>query len=391
MLRITQPDVEALAPRLLSDLQALVERESPSDEAAAVTALARFIADKLASRGLRDVDLHRLEPRGDALLASIGPVSKPGAPLGTLLLGHLDTVWPMGTLEKNPFRIEEDARKRARGPGVFDMKAGIAVAMSALPLLVEGGSPPRVSLLLVPDEEIGSGASRDLLLQVAKQHRCVLVLEPSADGGAAKTARKGTGLFELTFHGRAAHAGLEPEKGASALAEMARFVLFLEDLGDPTKGTTVTPTLAAAGTKTNVVPERATLSVDARVWSKGEAERVQAAVRDYKVGNPLVTLSADSVRFDRPPMEPTEVSLALFASAQRIAAALGFELGEARVGGASDGNLTADAGVPTLDGLGPEGAGAHAWSEFVDVADLPKRVALIANLVLEAAKEEAAA
>jgi glutamate carboxypeptidase len=209
------------------------------------------------------------------------------------------------------------------------------------------------------------------------------VLEPSLDG-AVKLERKGTGLFRLCFRGRAAHAGLDPESGASALAELARCVLFLEALADRSKETTVTPTVARSGERTNVVPDTASLSVDARVWSMEEAARLERSVRGYRPADARVSLEVQA-EFDRPPLERTPESQALYELARRIARDLGFDLGAARVGGASDGNLTAAAGVPTLDGLGPRGGGAHARDEFVWVSDLPRRAALLARLASQQA------
>jgi glutamate carboxypeptidase len=297
---------------------------------------------------------------------------------GTLLLGHHDTVWPMGTLGEIPWATKDG---RATGPGVFDMKAGIAVALAVLEALAREASPPAVSLLLTPDEEVGTEASRGLLLEVARRHQRVLVLEPSLDG-AAKVARKGTGGFEVSFHGRAAHAGLDPEKGASALLELAHFAIFATGLGRPETGTTVTPTVARSGTRTNVVPEAAQVSVDCRVWKQEEAERVSAAVRAYRPADPRVRVETTG-GFDRPPLEPTPVATALYETARRIAGEIGFTLDAARVGGASDGNLTAAAGVPTLDGLGPLGDGAHARHEWVGIDDLARRAELLYRLVRE--------
>jgi glutamate carboxypeptidase len=359
-------------PRLAADLEALVCHESPSDDAARVSALALWIRDRLRACGVA-AETRPCPPRGDALIAHVGSGRD-----GTLLLGHHDTVWPVGTLAEMPFRVDGG---RASGPGTFDMKAGVAVALSVLEALGGSADPPSVTLLLVPDEEVGTLASRELLLATARLQRRVLVLEPSLDG-AAKVARKGTGGFEVRFAGRAAHAGLEPEKGASALAELARFVLFAEALGDASRGTSVTGTVASAGTKVNVVPEAAALSIDARVWSQEEAGRVDRALRGYRPGDERVSVTVEG-SFDRPPLEPTPQSEALLAAAQRIARGLGFDLGAARVGGASDGNLTAAAGVPTLDGLGPLGGGAHARHEHVVLDDLPRRVALIRRLVFE--------
>jgi glutamate carboxypeptidase len=236
-----------------------------------------------------------------------------------------------------------------------------------------------VTFLLVPDEEVGTAASRELLLSVARRHREVLVLEPSEEG-AAKIARKGTGTFEVSFTGKAAHAGLEPEKGASALAELARFLLFVETLGDRDKGTTVTATVARGGTAANVIAERATLTVDARVWSKDEGERIERSLQGYRSADPRVFVNPAG-HFDRPPMQPTPASEALYARARKTALGLGFDIGAVKVGGASDGNLTSAAGIPTLDGLGPRGGGAHSRSEHVDVDDLARRAALLAALV----------
>ena len=357
---------------ILDDLRELVERESPSDDPALVSALADWIVRRLEGAG---VDAARVAcpPAGDAVRARLGRGEG-----GTLLLGHLDTVWPAGTLRERPFAVRDGV---ATGPGVFDMKAGIAVAIRVLEQIRE--SSPRVTLFLTPDEEIGTRASRARLVEEAKRHDRVLVLEPSR-GGAAKVARKGTGLFEISFTGRAAHAGLEPEKGASALAEMSRYVLFLESLGDAAAGTTVTPTVAAAGSRANVVPENGRLTVDVRVWTAGEQNRIRAAVAGRASADPRVAISVAG-GFERPPMEATPASRELYERAKRVAAGLGWELGAERVGGASDGNLTAAEGIPTLDGLGPGGDGAHATNEFALIEDLPRRVEFLARLVRELA------
>jgi glutamate carboxypeptidase len=360
---------ESDLPRLCADLEALVRHESPTDEPERVAKLAGWVRDALGERGV-PAELRPCPPAGDAVLASAGVADG-----GTLLLGHLDTVWPVGTLESMPWRLEGD---RAFGPGVFDMKAGVAVVMAVL-AAVAGETPPcPVSLLLVPDEETGSMHSRELLLSVARRHRQVLVLEPSSDG-AAKVARKGAAVFTVRFSGRAAHAGLEPERGASALAEMARFALGLEGLANPAAGTTLTASLARAGVAANVVPDRAELTVDARTWTRAEGDRVTAGVEGYRCADDGVTMTVEG-GFDHPPLEPTPANEALYRRARRVASELGFELGAARVGGASDGNLTSAAGIATLDGLGPLGGGAHARDEHVIVVDLPRRAALVAAL-----------
>ncbi len=359
--------------RLLGDLEALVVRESPSDEPARVSQLAIWVAERLSHVGVPAVCVP-CEGRGDAVRVRIGEERG-----GTLLLGHLDTVWPAGTLADIPFSVEDGV---ARGPGVFDMKGGIAVAIAVLESVAKGDVNPAggVSFVLTPDEEIGSGASSGLLLEEALRRDRVLVLEPSGDAGAAKVARKGTGLVRVRFGGVASHAGLEPEKGASALLELARFALYADALGDKPAGTSVVPTVAASGKVTNVVPERAELTVDFRVWTRAEAERVMAGLRAYRPAEPRVAVEIDGGA-NRPPMEQTEASLGLYRRAAALAHALGFDLPAARVGGGSDGNLTAAAGVPTLDGLGPAGGGAHARTEHVLVDDLPRRAALVAGLL----------
>ena len=364
-----------MSDAVLSDLRELVIRESPSDDAALVSAVARWVRERLNWDGAPVARVVPCPPRGDAVLASIGVASDAPA---TLLVGHIDTVWPVGTLSEIPFSFEDDV---VRGPGVFDMKAGVAVALQVLDRLRRRPVAPRVSMLLVPDEEIGSVASRDLLIDTARKHDRALVLEPSAQGGAAKVARKGTGLFRVRFTGIPSHAGLDPEKGASALRALAEFVLATPGFANVASGTTVTPTVASAGTKTNVVPEHGDVSVDCRVWAPEEPARVEGAIRAWRPSDSRVRCEVEG-GFDRPPLAQTDASRALFETAQKIAVEVGFELRGEHVGGASDGNLTAAAGVPTLDGLGPMGDGAHARHEHVIASDLPRRVDFLERLVL---------
>lgn len=364
---------QAREERLQADLESLVTIESPSDDPERVSELARWVRDRLRGAGVR-AETRACAPRGDALIARVGNGGR-----RTLLLGHLDTVWPAGTLRELPFAVDGD---RATGPGVFDMKAGIAVAIAVLGELAAQARAD-ATLLLVPDEEVGSADSRALTLELAGGHENVLVLEPSLDG-AAKIARKGHGTFEIRFRGRAAHAGLDPEKGASALAELARCALFLETLADPARGTTVSPTVARSGERTNVIPEQGSLVADVRVWTGEEAERVTRRIHAYRPEDARVQVEVAG-GIDRPALEPTPQSLALFERARRVADELGLALEAARVGGASDGNFTAAAGIPTLDGLGPRGGGAHARDEFVSLPDLPVRAALLAALLAESA------
>jgi glutamate carboxypeptidase len=363
---------------ILEDLEALVTRESPSDDTARVCALAAFIVTRLKGLGFAAESLP-CPGCGDAVRLRIGDDVG-----GTLLLGHIDTVWPVGTLAEMPFMVRDGV---ATGPGVFDMKAGVAVLLAVLGAIAKGEVTPKkgVSVFLTPDEEIGSGSSRELIVAEAGRRDRVLVFEPSGDAGAAKVARKGIGLVEVTFKGIASHAGLEPEKGASALLELSRFVLFVDALADGASGTSIVSTQARAGSKTNVVPERAELSVDFRVWSAAEGTRVEKALHCYRPADERVTVTV-SGGLNRPPMEATEAARALYQEAAELAQRLGFELPSARVGGASDGNLTAAAGVPTLDGLGPAGGGAHARSEHLRVDDLPRRAALLAGLLEELAR-----
>ena len=359
---------------LVALLEQLVSRESPSDDPARVGELSRWISGRLVAAGI-PAECVPCEGRGDALLARAETAG------GTLLLGHLDTVWPAGTLAERPFRVEGGV---ATGPGVFDMKGGLAVVLAVLEAAGRGEVRPAgpVSLFLAPDEEVGTTASRDRLVAEAKRHGRVLVLEPAGDGGAAKVARKGIGQTTVRFRGVASHAGLEPEKGASALRELARFVLFAEALADRALGTSVVPTLAKAGSRANVVPESAELTIDFRVWSAAEGERVASALGSYRSFDARVSVEVEG-GLNRPPMEATGISMEMFGLAAAIAARIGFPLPSARVGGASDGNLTAGAGVPTLDGLGPSGGGAHARTEHLLVDDLPRRCALLAALLEE--------
>jgi len=289
------------------------------------------------------------------------------------VIGHFDTVWPTGTLGRWPFVVDGD---RASGPGAFDMKAGIVQGLYAVATLpsLEG-----IAILFTSDEELGSPTSAPLIRELASTMEATLVLEPSA-GGALKTGRKGVSQYEVHIEGRAAHAGLDPEKGANALIELAHQVLQIEALADPGAGTTVTPTVARAGTASNVVPASAAITVDVRIATIAEQERVAAAMRALKPSTAGTALRLDADE-NRPPLEEA-ASANLFARAQRIAAGLGLnELRGVTVGGASDGNLTAAAGCPTLDGLGAVGDGAHAEGEHVVVSEMAPRASLVAALL----------
>lgn len=295
-----------------------------------------------------------------------------------LVLCHADTVFPAGTIGRRPFRIDDG---RAYGPGVFDMKAGIVVALDAIEQL--GDASDHVSLLITGDEETGSVTSRALIEEVAAQVPAVLVLEPSLDG-ALKVGRKGGSFYDLHFHGLAAHAGLEPENGRNALVEMAHWATDLPSLADPAQGTTVTPTLARAGTAMNVVPDSGVLSIDVRALSMAELDRVDRAVRDLALQR-AGSSGGVEVRIvgglNRPPLE-VDGSRGLVELCRAAALRAGLaEPGTATVGGGSDGNFTAALGVPTLDGLGPAGGGAHAEHEWVEIPSIAERTRLVAGML----------
>ena len=272
------------------------------------------------------------------------------------------------------------ARFYVGGPGVFDMKAGIVQALAAVALLIsQGVDVSAVGLLLTTDEETGSRASRGVIAAAITEAKAVLVFEPSA-GGALKTERKGTSWYRIKFHGRAAHAGLDPERGINATVEAAAFVMATATWGDQGAGTTVTPTLLHAGTTSNTVPVLAELTLDVRAWTATEQQRIDAKVRTWRANHPEARIEIDG-GIDRPPLE-SSASLELFAIAQQVAQALGLpELQSCAVGGASDGNLTAAAGVATLDGLGAVGDGAHADHEWALASAMAERAALTAGII----------
>jgi len=352
---------------LLSDLEALVTVESPSLDLAALTVSAAAVAD-LVER--------RLGSRPEIIEGPNGPhVHWQGGGVPTVLvLGHHDTVFPLGTLERRPFVVADG---RVTGPGVFDMKAGIVQAVHAVAQLADRSG---VELLFSSDEEVGSATSRALIEERALACGTVLVLEPSADGGAVKTARKGVGTFEVHVHGKASHAGLEPEKGINALVAAAELIGTIATFGDTATETTVTPTMASAGTAENVVPASASFKVDVRVVEPSEKVRIEQAMASLSTSVEGATIEVGG-GLNRPPMAPS-ASASLFPLAVAAAAEVGIEgLRGVGVGGGSDGNFTAAIGVPTLDGLGAVGGGAHADHEHVMVADLVPRTRMLEALL----------
>lgn len=357
-----------LLPAMVDALEALVTVESPSDDIRAC----RAVADEAV--GIFEgwvPEPARIEEHGGRPVWRWGP-DQPRI----LLLGHLDTVWPLGSLDRLPFTSDGT---RITGPGCFDMKAGIVQGWAAI-ALAGLSEEDGVGMLLTTDEEIGSHASRAIIAHATAQVEAVYVLEPSIDG-ALKTARKGTSWYEVAFTGRAAHAGLDPEKGVNALLAAADLASTCSTWGDTSEGTTVTPTLLRAGTTANTVPAAASLTVDVRAWTAAEQQRVDAAFRAWApAAGATLTIGGG---IDRPALEAS-ASAALFARAEVAARTLGLPALDGRaVGGASDGNLTAAAGHPTLDGLGAVGDGAHADHEWVSVPAMAERAALLAALLRE--------
>jgi glutamate carboxypeptidase len=358
---------------LLETIEALVSLESPTTDKAAVDRCGRAISARLEAIGGRVSRLPRAD-RGDHLLAEFG--------CGTsqiLLLGHFDTVWPVGQLERMPL---VRSNGRLHGPGVFDMKAGIAIGMLATRALLETGVSlsRRIVMLWTTDEEVGSATSRAAIEDEASRSNAVLVLEPSLPGGAVKTARKGCGEYELRVRGVAAHAGIDPSKGASAIHELARQIVLVQKLQDLDRGISVNVGTISGGTRTNVVAEEARAVVDVRAPTQADAARVDAAFRALKAVDDRTAVSVTG-GLDRPPLERTAQVARLYQQASEIARELGQALGEGSTGGGSDGNFTAALGVATLDGLGAIGDGAHALHEYVEIESLPDRAALVAGLI----------
>jgi glutamate carboxypeptidase len=348
--------------RLVEDLRRLVEAESFSDDPDGLARCAAVIDDLCRERlgsGAEPAGAHRVWRR---------PGERP-----VLLLCHFDTVWPPGTLDQFRFTVKDGV---ARGPGAFDMKAGIVQCLEALTQVPDAPA----TVLFTADEEIGSPTSRSLIEEEARRARAVLVLEPAA-GPDVKVARKGIGQYRIDVHGRAAHAGLAPEEGINAAVELAEQIRRVEDFARPDEGTTVTVTMLGGGSAGNVVPERAWCAVDVRMWTDEEGDRVATAFAALQPSLPEARIEVGG-GMNRGPLE-REAAEGLY---QRLRA-LGYDVGAAAVGGASDGNFTAALGVPTLDGLGPVGGGAHARSEHVLIAEMPRRAEMVARLVADLAAD----
>ena len=361
---------------MLARLRQLVSIESPSDNKAAVDGAVALVAEGCRELGGR-VKRHRQQRYGDLLEARFGPVRSPVKPV--LLLGHLDTVWPLGTLKTMPCRVAEG---RLWGPGVLDMKAGVVMALTALAALRElGPLPGPVVLLLHSDEEIGSPVSRALTEKVALTCRAVFVLEPAQGlAGAYKTARKGVGEYTLRVQGVAAHSGVDFGSGYSAVLELARLLEKVSRFTDLARGITVNPGVIGGGTRSNVVAAEAWAQVDVRIAKAGDAARVDRLFHGLRCADRHCSLQVTG-GMNRPPMERKAGTIRLYKQAQKLAAAMGLPLDEAATGGGSDGNFTAGLGIPTLDGMGAVGEGAHAAHESLLIEHLVPRTALLAGMM----------
>ena len=356
---------------MLAKLRELVEAESPSDDKAAVDRAGALVT-RWAEQSGGNVVRHAQQDFGDVVEIRFGPDEGPR----TLLLGHLDTVWPLGTLAQMPWR-EEDGK--IIGPGVLDMKVGVVMALAAIEALQQHGQQPTVTLLLNSEEEVGSPISRPITEQLAQECAAVFVLEPAQEL-AYKTARKGVGNFRLHVAGVGAHAGVDFEKGRSAVLEMSRLIQEVSNWTDLSRGLTVNAGVISGGTRSNVIAAECTAEVDVRVVTLADASAIEARFRALKITDAGCKLTVTG-GINRPPMERAPGTVALFERARALAAELGFTLEEASTGGGSDGNFTAALGVPTLDGMGAVGAGAHAAHEHIGREHLVQRTTILAGML----------
>lgn len=361
-------------PEMLDLLRRIVELESPSDNKDALDKLGKLLGIELFRMG-SEVTFSPQTEAGNHLKAEFaGDNGKP-----VLLLGHFDTVWPLGTLEKMPFRVEGG---RVFGPGVYDMKAGIVMMLFALRALRTAGVQHRpIIVLLDTDEEVGSRTGRPVVEATARDCEAVLVLEPAQSiQGHLKTARKGVGDFTVRVRGRASHAGVDFEKGHSAILELSRQLLEITKFTDLARGITVNPGVIYGGTRTNVVAAQAVAEIDVRIARLADGPELEKKFLSLRAFDPGCTIEVTG-GINRPPMERTQGTVRLFQIAKQQAAALGMSIEEASTGGGSDGNFTSALGVPTLDGLGAVGEGAHAANESILLEELPRRTALLAALI----------
>ncbi len=377
-------DAKSRQKMMMEHLEALVSIESPSEDKAAVDRTSRMVAGWFEELGGK-IRWHRQKEFGDLLEVRFGAMrGRAKADAGgrrkpILLLGHLDTVWPMGTLAKMPFRV---AKGKIFGPGVYDMKAGVVMAAHAVAMVRERQAlTTPVVVLLNSDEEVGSPVSRAVTEKIARECAAVFVLEPAqGPQGAYKTARKGVGNYSVHVRGVAAHSGVDFEKGHSAVLELARLMEKISRFTDLKAGLTVNPGTICGGTRSNVIAAEARAEVDVRIARMRDAARVERLFRGLRVTDRACTLTIAG-GMNRPPMERSRGTVALFQQAKGLARSMGFTLEEASTGGGSDGNFTAALGIPTLDGMGAVGEGAHAMHESIVVSELAKRTALLAAMM----------
>ncbi len=376
--KVSEPDliekIQAETDQIIELLRNLVELESPSHRKDLVDQVGALIVEHMGAQGLTPQVVPRKEV-GDVVWAEWGEQEEGRI----LVLCHLDTVWKEGSLVRNPFRVEDG---RIYGPGVFDMKAGVAATLKVQEYLARGWICPRrkVRFLYTTDEELTSTHSREFIEDFARESDLVLITEPPLPGGDLKTSRKGVGRYVVKVHGKSAHSGLDPEKGINAVEELAEQIGGIHSLSAPAQGTTVTVTMVRGGHALNAIAEYAEATVDTRFRTLEEGDRVDGEIRHLQSHVPGTRLEIEG-SIDRPPMVKTPRSEELLQSAQEIASELGFELGEGESGGGSDGNITAALGIATLDGLGIPGDGAHAWHEHIEMSALAPRIALLARLI----------
>jgi glutamate carboxypeptidase len=365
---------------MLDDLRQLVNIDSPSLNKGLTDRAIQFLKQRVLELTNGSVELIKQEQYGDFLRLQVGAGEEQ-----VLLLAHADTVWPEDETQRRPFTQDGG---RAYGPGIFDMKCGLIQGLYAIhALTTKYHLKKKIVLLITTDEEIGSPSSRKWIEEEARRSKAVFVLEPAqGPQGALKTARKGVGRFTIDIQGVPAHSGVDHEKGCSAVRELAHQIVYLEQLTNYDRGTTVNVGMISGGSGVNVVPEHAQAKVDVRAWTMEESDRIISEVSHLQ---PKLARSKIQVQggFTRPPMEAT-ASRELYQKANHYAKLLGLELSEASTGGASDGNFTAALGIPTLDGLGAVGNGAHSYDEYVEVASIPVRCALLAHLILDVLQEE---
>jgi len=366
---------EGRIPAIVETIREIVEIESPSHDVERSRAVADWAEAQFRSTGV-EIGVARIYAEGDGEHLIIQAF--PGEARPVMLVGHTDTVHPVGTKEKNPTRIDGD---RFYGCGIFDMKANIVLMVEAFRFLKDNNLTPAhpITIFLSCDEEVGSHSGRAILEREAANAEMAYVFEPSA-AGRIKTGRKGTGQYVVKTHGIPAHAGLEPEKGASAILELARQIERLQSMNDAAAGTTVNACTIRGGTTSNVIPEFADAEVDVRFTSMSEAERIDRDIKSLTPFDGRVQIQIEG-GINRPPMERTDGVVSLYEKARSVAATFGYEIGETQVGGASDGNFVGALGVPVLDGLGVAGDGAHTLQEHILISDIPKRATLIALLL----------